>query len=317
MFTRIGVLLAAFFCFCINSVFAVEITCFDETFVRGDGAPVTEYVTFPGISGSAVLKIENGAADGVYEKVSSSIISINGVDIIGSDSFNQNLDYIEVPVTLLEGDNELGVQLKSRPGGRINIVIYQDVEAEGVEIIGPEGGTIIGRDGIILEIPENSISSSKIIRFSRISIDDYPNSTELKNNRQLLSLGRFEPDELVFANPVNIKFPLDIYVTPGTQLPIFTYEESAESFFDSEKECTVDDSGYSCLGEINHFSDNGVASTNFMGYLWSAGQAWYLPKEIASEGYRFPNNRNRNASSAEEIFKRSIYTGNGWVDLVA
>ena len=49
------------------------------TCIRGTGAPVTEAFTFPGFSGPATVKLTNGGLeDDSSEKVSSSIVTVNG-----------------------------------------------------------------------------------------------------------------------------------------------------------------------------------------------------------------------------------------------
>ena len=56
----------------------VDVVCFDGEFIRGTGTPVTVSETFPGISGSATIRIYNGGAEDTdTEKVSSSTVSVN------------------------------------------------------------------------------------------------------------------------------------------------------------------------------------------------------------------------------------------------
>jgi hypothetical protein len=55
----------------------VPFPCFDQEFVRGSGAPVTESYTFPGITVEAKVMLWKGATHGV-EKVSRIGVYING-----------------------------------------------------------------------------------------------------------------------------------------------------------------------------------------------------------------------------------------------
>jgi hypothetical protein len=81
------------------------------------GQPVEEDVTFVG-QGFAdfVLKVKNGEDDG-SNRISSAVVSLNGVKILGPADFNQNVPLIERTIVPLELDNTLSVNLRSNPGG--------------------------------------------------------------------------------------------------------------------------------------------------------------------------------------------------------
>ncbi|MHC4572329.1 MAG: putative metal-binding motif-containing protein, partial [Planctomycetota bacterium] len=114
----------------------VEVICFDKDFVRGTGEPVTESHTFPGINGPATVKLYNGGAEDTdTEIVSSSTVSVNGVEVFSPSNFNQNVSYLEATVMLNEGDNTLEVILKGKPGGYIRVKIVQDIEQIASEIL--------------------------------------------------------------------------------------------------------------------------------------------------------------------------------------
>jgi YVTN family beta-propeller protein len=91
---------------------------------KGTGKPVSQFANFQGSGGEAILEVCNSAEG---EKVSSAIISINGNVVLGSSSFNQNVDCIEATVNLKDKDedNLLEVLLKSKPGGKIKVEILQ------------------------------------------------------------------------------------------------------------------------------------------------------------------------------------------------
>ena len=68
--------------FCVGVSSAVEVTCYSGKFIRGTGSPITETVSgIPGIVGPGLLRVYNGAEDDSVEKVSSSILMFNGVDV--------------------------------------------------------------------------------------------------------------------------------------------------------------------------------------------------------------------------------------------
>ena len=147
----------------------VEVTCFDGIFERATGAPVAKTVYFPGIAGPATIRVYNGAEDDSYEKVSSSIISVNGNVVFSSSNFSQGVSYISAEVDLIEGRNSLVVLLKSKPGGKIRVEIVQEVEADGAAVVGTNGGEIEVVDpdspinGVKIFIPEGNYEGDSII----------------------------------------------------------------------------------------------------------------------------------------------------------
>ncbi len=96
-----------------------------ETFQRGTGVPVTVTRSFTVFNSNTTytLKIYNGGlVDSEFDKVSSSVISLNGLQIVGPDEFNQNVLIVEKAVTL-STDNTLSVEVRGKPGGAITIEI--------------------------------------------------------------------------------------------------------------------------------------------------------------------------------------------------
>lgn len=171
-----SVFLTAFFVLYLFSISSgsVDVTFLNKTFVRGTGTPITEATTFLGVSGTATIKLTNGNLDdSTVERVSSSIITLNGQIIFSSSNFNQNVDYLEQQVTLLNGQNTLQVQLRGKPGGEIKIQIIKTVQADAAAIIGAEGGSLVVKSPILpwqaqIDIPEGALLSEKIITASMI-----------------------------------------------------------------------------------------------------------------------------------------------------
>ena len=96
-----------------------------QSHTRGTGSPVTVTNAFTVLNPNTTyaLQIYNGGlTDGEFEKVSSSVISINGVQVVGPNEFNQNVALIERPVTLATS-NQLSVELRGKPGGGITVQI--------------------------------------------------------------------------------------------------------------------------------------------------------------------------------------------------
>ncbi len=103
-----------------------------DVFVRDKGEPFIEEIALEvPLAGSAILDIKNGAEndDSTGEKVSSSIIMLNGICVVGPNNFNQNIDAVQVPVELQAGENVLGVELRGKPGGCISIKISAPVDS--------------------------------------------------------------------------------------------------------------------------------------------------------------------------------------------
>ncbi len=108
---------------------AGEFTAFGPiTHQRGQGTPITETTTFTVKDPTApyIIRINNGGlTDGEFEKVSSSIFILNGVQIVGPNEFNQNVSIIEKPVTL-SSTNMLSVEVRGKPGGGLTVQIIGD-----------------------------------------------------------------------------------------------------------------------------------------------------------------------------------------------
>ena len=104
-----------------------------KTYVRTTSTPQTTTDTFPVLNPNTdyTLRLANGGLqDTTTEKVSSSLIALNGVKVVGPENFNQNVSSFQVPVHL-SSFNTLSVELRSKPGGTLQ-------------------GEIVGIDNVIL-----------------------------------------------------------------------------------------------------------------------------------------------------------------------
>ncbi|MBI5745505.1 MAG: hypothetical protein HZA13_00710, partial [Nitrospirae bacterium] len=84
------------------------------SYQRGQGAPVTKTTTFSVKDPTApyVIRINNGGlTDGEFEKVSSSVFILNGVQIVGPNEFNQKVSLIEKQI-FLAAANTLSVEVR-------------------------------------------------------------------------------------------------------------------------------------------------------------------------------------------------------------
>lgn len=96
-----------------------------QDYTRGTGDPITVTNNFSVRNPNTqyTLKAFNGGLlDASTELVSSTIVTLNGVQIIGTSNFNQNVTEVDVPVTL-QAANTLAVQVRGQPGGVLTIEI--------------------------------------------------------------------------------------------------------------------------------------------------------------------------------------------------
>jgi hypothetical protein len=133
-----------------------------ESFTRGSGSPVTEAKNFTVLKPTTdyTLRISNGGlVDGELERVSSSVISLNGVQIVGPNEFNQNISVIEKPVTLA-ANNELAVELRGKPGGSIALqIIGVDDDPPSVSINSPADGATVDASPVTVTGTVNDTTS--------------------------------------------------------------------------------------------------------------------------------------------------------------
>ncbi len=111
------------------------------------GAPVNESVTFRGQGyEDFVLKVENGEANG-SRRVSSALVSLNGVKVLGPADFNQKIHTLERSIAPQNSENTLSISLRSNPGGFLNIQVLGEQLIELPPDPGPAGEeTIEGID---------------------------------------------------------------------------------------------------------------------------------------------------------------------------
>lgn len=170
---KISLILLTFFCLLplSNAYAVVDLTVFDGDFVRGTGAPFEDIRVFTSVEGSARIKLTNGGLeDGTNEKVSSSVVLVNGQEVFISSNLNQNINSLEDEIYLSDGENDISVLLKSKPNGRIGIEIIQEIVADGVASVGVEGGNVAVNDsnspiyGAEADIPYGALLHNEIIK---------------------------------------------------------------------------------------------------------------------------------------------------------
>ena len=111
---------------CCSSIWAGTFTAFGpQDYTRATGDPVTVATNFSVLNPNTqyTLKAFNGGLQNTStELVSSTVVTLNGVQVLGPSNFNQNVTEVDVPVTL-QGSNTLAVQVRGQPGGLLTIQI--------------------------------------------------------------------------------------------------------------------------------------------------------------------------------------------------
>ena len=95
-----------------------------ESYTRDESAPqdVTRNFTVRNPNTTYTLHIDNGGADQQGTKVTSAIITLNGVQIVSPSEFGQSTLTLDKAVTL-QANNTITVQLRAQPTGIISLSI--------------------------------------------------------------------------------------------------------------------------------------------------------------------------------------------------
>ena len=103
-----------------------------ESYLRGSGQPLSIINSFtssrPGES--CLLQVYNGGLeDSEVELVSSSVIMLNGSQVVSPNEFNQSVAFIEKTVTV-SALNEITVEVRGKPGGGITVQVSCERDLE-------------------------------------------------------------------------------------------------------------------------------------------------------------------------------------------
>jgi len=166
----------------------------------------------------------------------------------------------------------------------------QSTLSEGTsQRIGPEGGTLQEDGGAIVAIPAGALETQ-----TKIEVDSYASANELPENLQPHFLGafsaaKFMPEDITFNQPVSITIPCSEQLTPGTQFPIFTWDDDEQSWQETEFVATVDPDGYSYSANVTHFSTNSGGGTSGAG---SPFQGFNMADEQGCGAFNITNQLN-------------------------
>jgi len=107
----------------VSSSIANQFTVLNTTFLRSKGQPVTETKKFyvRNTTTNYFLNIYNGPSP--YLRCSSAKITLNGLTLFTTSDFNQQIELLEKPVSLLT-ENMFEVRLNGSPNGALKIIVY-------------------------------------------------------------------------------------------------------------------------------------------------------------------------------------------------
>ncbi|WP_143083337.1 choice-of-anchor L domain-containing protein [Nitrosomonas communis] len=148
-----------------------------EAYIRGAEGPqkVTKIFSTRHYQGEFTLVVQNG--EGKRGKVSSAVVRLNGVEVVGPNEFNKQVDLITKPVSL-GPQNELTVEVRSHPGSSIIVTIL------GTESPSPSpiSGITVKPDAIFVDepssitikatIPYDSTQGVPVVNLQRVDADE-------------------------------------------------------------------------------------------------------------------------------------------------
>lgn len=127
------------------------------TLIRERGRPKTEQIFFTvsDANGPFLLRLTNGTREGSH-RASSAMVKLNGKEVFRPSEFNQKAAGLSRQVTLLSGENLLGVRLRSAPDAFITLELYR-LTNQVCPIFGPK--TFVRKKGKPVE--EKQVFDSK------------------------------------------------------------------------------------------------------------------------------------------------------------
>lgn len=136
--TYVWSILLAGICLLTSTASALELIT-EARVEAAAGGPVKEEFTFVGQGfQDFVIRVNNGGDD-KSTRVSSAVITLNGVKIISPSDFNKNVTSLERTIVPLDLENTLSVNLRSTPGSFLHIQILGEPSLNLPPDPGPAG----------------------------------------------------------------------------------------------------------------------------------------------------------------------------------
>ncbi len=139
-------------------------------FVRGTGAPVTQFANFTtNPKGEFWIRIANG---GDTQNVSSAVVMLNDTTIATPNNFNQQVPFITKDVTL-QAQNTISVKLAGAPGSYLELSIFRKSEENLNPGVSNAAGDIIATNekSFILFMWEEDDKASQYVIYKGYSQD--------------------------------------------------------------------------------------------------------------------------------------------------
>lgn len=151
-----------------------------EVYTRGTEKPqkVTKSFSVQNINQKFTLNVQNG--EGKWGRVSSAVVQLNGVQVVGPNEFNKQIDLITKSVSLQQ-QNNITVEVRSKTGTSIVVTI---TGSKGEVVLGKVNGIAIKADGlavpnanVVLKFPatnaiyETVTDSSGLFSFANLPTD--------------------------------------------------------------------------------------------------------------------------------------------------
>jgi len=131
-----------------------------ETFVRASAEPIAVERVFAVTDPAADYFIEVVNGMGVSARVSSAVISLNGVELVLPSDFSQQVELIEMPIRVQE-ENILSIEVRGIRGSALSVRIYT-IRPPQVSVTSPTNESFVAVDEItivgITDDPTASIS---------------------------------------------------------------------------------------------------------------------------------------------------------------
>ncbi len=233
---------------------AVEITNVGPlTYIRDSGKPTVYTAGFPGVAGAGVLHVQNSG-------VSSAVIRLNGTEVLSPSAFNQQVQQLAVPVTMIQ-QNSIEIELRSKLGSSLSVRVTQTLEADAAAVIGPLGGTMSVQDptspafGASLDVPSHALTTPTLL-----TLNHTPSAPHFSDGKPGVSPVRLDPSGLVFASAATLTLPYRTADLAGQEslgedtLGLFTYDDVAQAWLNVPVE-TVDTIAQRVVSkQLRHFS---------------------------------------------------------------
>lgn len=151
-----------------------------EDFVRGTGKPQAVVRTFAvaNPTGPWTLCIANGGQHNQYGRVSSAVVMLNKITVVGPSAFNQTVAQISQAVTL-QAINVLSVELRSAPGSGLTLTIVQGTHCQNTLPVANAGAdqTVFVTQAVQLDGSGSSDADGDLLQFHWSFVSMPPNST--------------------------------------------------------------------------------------------------------------------------------------------